>query len=111
MDNTIKKGFVYCLVCYNSLDTYKIGITTRPIQQRLKEINQNPGSCVKLKYLSPLTEDYRKIKKRIHTFFKASQTFTGENPSLTEWLYLPEDKLKLLQNILLYEFGSTFTNL
>jgi hypothetical protein len=98
--------FLYVLVDYNSFDTYKIGVTKRDINIRLKELNQNPGSCIKLKYLSDSTEDYLKIEKKLHKYFKNSQTFSGENLSLREWFYMPD--LRPLNDILIYEFGRGF---
>jgi hypothetical protein len=101
-------GKVYVLVDYNCCDTYKIGVTKRNIQTRLKELNQNPGSCVKLKFLSPEAENYLEIEKKLHKTFKSYNTTIGENKSLSEWFYLESEQLAQLQLILKYEFGSTF---
>lgn len=99
-------GFLYVLVDYNCIDTYKLGVTKRPIQQRLKEINQNPGSCIKLKYLSPPVLNYKLIEKKLHCYFKNKQTFIGENLGLREWFFLED--LTELNQILKYEFGTGF---
>jgi hypothetical protein len=97
-------GFVYVLCDYNLLETYKIGITNRNPQTRLAELNQSPGSAVKLIYLSPATDRYKSVERRLHTFFKSQQTFTGENRTLREWFVLSPDKFQLLKELLKYEF-------
>ena len=97
-------GYVYVLVDYNLIDTYKIGITTRNIQKRLKELNQSPGSAVKLLFLSPLTGRYKVIEKQLHRVFKNCNTYSGLNSSLSEWFLLPEFRLQELDLILRYEF-------
>jgi hypothetical protein len=98
-------GFVYVLKDWSLVDTYKIGITTRKIQQRLKEINQCLSSAVKLEYLSPATERYKLVEKKLHRLFKSSNTFTGLNASLSEWFYLPPEQYKILRLVLSYEFA------
>lgn len=100
-------GYVYVLVDYNLIDTYKIGITTRNIQKRLKELNQSPGSAVKLLFLSPLTDRYKVIEKQLHHVFKNCNTYSGLNSSLSEWFLLPEFRLKELDLILRYEFKAS----
>lgn len=102
-------GKLYVLVDYNSYNTYKIGVTKRDIQVRLKELNQSPGACIKLKFLSDNAENYCEIEKKLHLFFKNEKTTCGENNSLREWFYLPNEKLELLRLVLLYEFGRTFS--
>lgn len=97
-------GFVYVLKDWNLTDTYKIGLTTQPIQKRIKQLNQSPGSAVKLEYLSPKTDRYKAVEKKLHKLFKYSNTFTGLNQSLSEWFYLPPEQYKILQLVLLYEF-------
>jgi hypothetical protein len=101
-------GYLYVLTDYNSISTYKIGVTIRPIDLRVSEINQSPGSCVRLKYLSPPRHDYRAIERKLHKYFKNNQTKSGENKSLSEWFYFED--LTDLKKILLYEFGTTFSD-
>lgn len=101
-------GKVYVLTDYNSYDTYKIGVTKRGIQLRLKELNQNPGSCIKLKFLSDEVDNYLAIEKKLHKTFKNYQSFSGESLSLREWFHLEAEQLAQLQLVLRYEFGRTF---
>ena len=102
------EGYCYVLVDYNCIDTYKIGITKRPIELRVNEINQSPGSCIRLKYLSPPRTDYKVIERKLHKYFQNNKTSLGENKSLSEWFFIPD--LTDLKMILLYEFGTTFSD-
>lgn len=98
------EGYLYILKDWNLENTYKIGVTKRRVQQRIKELNQCPGATVKLDYLSPLSERYRIVEKKLHKLFKSQNTFTGENPALREWFVLSEDQYKALRLVLKYEF-------
>jgi hypothetical protein len=104
IESDLQTGHVYVLKDYNIPNTYKIGITTRSIQQRIKELNQSPGCAVKLEYLSPLTSRYKLIESKLHKVFKNQNTYSGQNLSLTEWFILPGDKYQLLRQLLEYEF-------
>lgn len=103
-DLIIKTGYVYLLKDWNLINTYKIGITTRSVQIRIKELNQCPGSAVKLEYLSPISDRYKLVEKKLHKIFKNQNTYTGENLSLKEWFVLSEANYQLLKVLLKYEF-------
>lgn len=99
-----KLGYVYILRDYGLINTYKLGITTRNIQIRIKELNQSPSAAVKLEYLSPATSRYKLVEKKLHIFFKNQNTKTGENRSLREWFVLTDTEYELLKALLKYEF-------
>lgn len=100
----LKQRHLYILKDWNLTDTYKIGITARSIQLRIKELNQSPGSAVKLEYLSPLTDRYRIVEKKLHRVFRNQNTYSGGNLSLKEWFVLSEVNYQLLRTLLKYEF-------
>lgn len=106
-----KKGSVYILADYNAVDLYKIGVSCRNIQDRLAELNQSPGSAVKLLFLSPPVDNYKAVEKKVHTFFKQHRTRTGENKSLREWFILRPRELDKLLTILSYEFSEEHTKI
>jgi T5orf172 domain len=100
----LKKGYLYVLKDWNLTDTYKIGITTRAIQKRIKELNQSPGSAVKLEYLSTVSDRYKIVEKKLHKIFENQNTYSGQNLSLSEWFVLSEVNYQLLKALLKYEF-------
>jgi hypothetical protein len=87
----LDSGALYILVDYNLCNVYKIGVTSRLISERLAELNQSPGSAVKLYWLSPQCTNYRAVEKKVHKALSKYNTRTGENKKLREWFCMPPE--------------------
>ena len=64
---------LYVLADTKNPDLYKIGITSRPIDQRLKELNATVSSSVVCLWESLPCVNARHLESELHTFFKDKQ--------------------------------------
>jgi T5orf172 domain len=100
-------GALYVLIDYNLCDTYKIGVTSRLVSARIAELNQSPGSAVKLYWLSPQCTNYKAVEKKVHKALSKYNTRTGENKALREWFCMPPEVFSslvwALKNIVIWD--------
>lgn len=83
---------------------YKIGVTSRPIEQRLKELNATVSSSVVCLWESLPCVNARHLESELHIFFQDKQVKSEDNTSLSEWFELSESDLRDLQGILRLNF-------
>jgi Rha family phage regulatory protein len=95
---------LYVLADTKNPGLYKIGITERPIEQRLKELNATVSSSVVCLWESLPCINARHLESELHTFFKYKQVKSEDNVSLSEWFELSESDLRDLQGILKMNF-------
>ncbi len=95
---------LYVLADAKNPNLYKIGITERPIEQRLKELNATVSSSVVCLWESLPCVNARHLEAELHTFFKDKQVKSEDNASLSEWFRLTEPDLRDLQGILKINF-------
>ena len=84
----MKKGYIYLLVNYGSdPESYKIGITTGKIENRIKSLQTgNPNQIVLLKFYK--SQFYRQIERRLHKKYVYLKTEGGK-----EWFTLPPESV------------------
>ena len=95
---------LYVLADTKTPGLYKIGITSRPIDQRLKELNATVSSSVVCLWESLPCVNARHLESELHAFFKDKQVKSEANDSLQEWFELSESDLRDLQGILRLNF-------
>jgi Rha family phage regulatory protein len=95
---------LYVLADLNVPNLYKIGITERPIEQRLSELNATVSSSVVCLWESLPCVNARQLETALHNFFKDKQVKSEVNAALTEWFKLDEFDLRELQGILKMNF-------
>ena len=83
---------------------YKIGITERATEARLKEINQSVTSSIKILWESPEIINAKELEKDCHGYFESKRIKSEDNPSLQEWFLLTEQDLGELQGLLKFKF-------
>ena len=106
--NAVKPGYVYFLHAVNSADSdgmerYKIGLTTRFVEDRLKELNRGQSSHWLVEKWSIQVSDCEAAESALHKHFASRRlyfnTSTGMNGKYheidsadrksTEWLCSP----------------------
>jgi hypothetical protein len=95
---------LYVLADLKVPNLYKIGITERPIDDRLKELNATVSSSVACLWESLPCVNARQLETELHIFFKDKQVKSEINASLTEWFSLADSDLRDLQGILKINF-------
>jgi hypothetical protein len=95
---------LYVLADTKNPNLYKIGITERPIEQRLKELNATVSSSVVCLWESLPCVNARHLETELHNFFKDKQVKSEDNASLSEWFSLTDSDLRELQGILKMNF-------
>ena len=84
---------------------YKIGITTRDINTRLKELNAGVNSKIRLLWLSPEIYNARDLEKDFHTYFEDKRVKSEDNPSLREWFRLEDSDLAIMESVLKFKYS------
>ena len=84
---------------------YKIGITTRDINTRLKELNAGINSKIRLLWLSPEIYNARDLEKDFHTYFEDKRVKSEDNPSLREWFRLEDSDLAIMESVLKFKYA------
>lgn len=82
------KGIVYLLMCDNNGEiTYKIGITKRSPDKRIRELSTGNSNIITLLH-SYETEHYRNVEHMLHKKFINQKTETKN-----EWFYLEDEQV------------------
>jgi len=87
-------GIVYLLlsVSPDNIEFHKIGITTRPVEKRIKALQTgNPNSIIVLKQYK--TQNYRKVELVLH------KRFNHHTEAKNEWRTLTEEQINNFLNI------------
>ena len=96
---------LYVLYDASSPGIYKIGITTRDINTRLKELNAGVNSKIRLLWLSPEIYNARDLEKDFHTYFEDKRVKSEDNPSLREWFRLEDSDLAVMESVLKFKYA------
>ena len=96
---------LYVLYDASTPGLYKIGITTRDINTRLKELNAGVNSKIRLLWLSPEVYNARDLEKDFHTYFEDKRVKSEDNPSLREWFRLEDSDLAVMESVLKFKYA------
>lgn len=85
----MNKGYVYLLMSVDSSDeiTYKIGITRRDINKRIKELQTGNGNKITL-LKSYRTKNFLKVERFLHKKYGMSKT-----EAMNEWRTLTDENV------------------
>ena len=96
---------LYVLYDASKPGLYKIGITTRDINVRLKELNAGVSSKIRLLWLSPEIYNARDLEKDFHSYFEDKRVKSDDNPSLQEWFQLTDSDLSVMESVLKFKYA------
>ena len=96
---------LYVLYDASKPGIYKIGITTRDINTRLKELNAGVNSKIRLLWLSPEIYNACELEKDFHAYFEDKRVKSEDNPSLREWFRLEDSDLAIMESVLKFKYS------
>lgn len=79
-------GLVYLIEDVNN-NTFKIGVTKKDIEKRLKKLQTGNSTELKVRYLYECEYPFR-LETMLHTYYK-------EYKELNEWFGLPKDEVNI----------------